>query len=350
MTRCRHWAAWSGDEKRLRCDEDFGGESSMKRRQFMGLIGGAVAALSRSAAAERMPRVGVLIGTKEGDPEGTARLAAFSQGLRELGWVDGSNVRIDVGWLTGDAEVVQLAAAQMVARKPDVIFAVTSPVVAALQKKAGNIPIIFGLVSDPIGSGFVQSLARPGGTLTGFLNFEASLVGKWLELLAALGARRAAALYNPLTSNGRYYLDSLNTAAANVGVPAVTAEVADDEQIDAAIAKLEAGGSLIVMPDGFTSARRPVILAKAAEHRVPAIYPYRYMAADGGLMAYGVDAIDFYRRAPPYVDRILKGEKPADLPTQQPTTFQFVVNLRTAKALALEMPPTLLARADEVIE
>jgi putative ABC transport system substrate-binding protein len=299
---------------------------------------------------ERMRRVGVIVGTKEGDPEGMARLAAFTQGLADLGWVNGSNVRIDVGWLRGDADLIGSATTEMVARKPDVIFAVTTPVVAALQKVAGTIPIIFGLVSDPIGSGFVQSLARPGGTITGFLNFEASLVGKWLELLASLGARRAAALYNPLTSNGRYYLEVLNTAAQTIGIPAVTAEVANDDQIDTAIGKLEGGGGLIVMPDGFTTARRHVIIAKTAEHRVPAVYPYKNMAADGGLMAYGVDAIDFYRRAPAYVDRILKGEKPADLPTQQPTKFQLVVNLKTAKALGLELAPTLLARADEVIE
>src|SRR3954454_12394535 len=235
----------------------------MQRRAFIGLVGAAVSwpFAARAQKTERMRRVGVIVGTKEGDPEGTARLAAFTQGLADLGWMNGSSVRIDVGGLRGDADLIRSATAEMVALKPDVIFAVTTPVVAALQKIAGTTPIIFGLVSDPIGSGFVQSLARPGGTITGFLNFEASLVGKWLELLAALGARRAAALYNPLTSNGRYYLDALNTAAANVGVPAVTAEVADDEQIDAAIRKLETGGGLIVMPDGFTSARRHVIIA-----------------------------------------------------------------------------------------
>ena len=324
----------------------------MKRRELIRLVGMAAALplTARAQQTERMRRVGVLIGTKEGDPEGMARLAAFTRGLSDAGWVNGRNVRIDVGWLTGDADLIRSTTTEMVNLKPDVIFAVTTPVVAALQKIAGSIPIIFGLVSDPIGSGFVQSLARPGGTITGFLNFEASLVGKWLELLAALGARRAAALYNPRTSNGRYYLDALNAAAAKVGVPAVAAEVANDDQIDAAIGKLEGDGGVIIMPDGFTSARRHVIIAKALDHRVPAIYPYRYMAADGGLMAYGVDAIDFYRLAPAYVDRILKGEKPADLPTQQPSKFQFVINLKTANALGLTVPPSVLARADEVIE
>jgi putative ABC transport system substrate-binding protein len=324
----------------------------VKRRELIKLVGVAASLpfTARAQQTERVRRVGVLIGTKEGDPEGAARLAAFTQGLANLGWVNGGNVRVDVGWLTGDADQVRSTTTEMVGLKPDVIFAVTTPVVAALQKITGPIPIVFGLVSDPIGSGFVQSLARPGGTITGFLNFEASLVGKWLELLAALGARRAAALYNPLTSNGRYYLEALNSASAKVGVPAIAEEVVDDDQIDAAIGKLTGDGGLIVMPDGFTSARRHVIIAKAAEHRIPAIYPYKYMAADGGLMAYGVDAIDFYRRAPVYVDRILKGEKPADLPTQQPTKFQLVVNLKTAKALGLSVPPTLLAWADDVIE
>jgi putative ABC transport system substrate-binding protein len=325
----------------------------MKRREFILALGGAAASWPLAARAqqpERMRRVGVLIATREGDPEGMARLAAFTQGLADAGWTNGRNVRLDVGWLTGDAELIRSATAEMVSLKPDVIFAATTPVIAALQKIAGTIPIIFAQVSDPIGSGFVQSLARPGGTITGFLNFEASLVGKWLELLAALGARRAAALYNPLTSNGKYYLEALNAAAARVGVPAVSAEVGSDDQIDAAIGKLEGDGGLIVMPDGFTSTHRHVIIAKAAHHRVPAVYPYSYMATDGGLMAYGVDAIDFYRRAPAYVDRILKGEKPADLPTQQPTKFQFVINLKTAKTLGLSVPPTLLATADGVIE
>jgi putative ABC transport system substrate-binding protein len=326
----------------------------MKRRQFITLLGGAAASVPLSARAQQpaMPvrRVAVLIATKEGDPEGMARLAAFTQGLAGAGWTNGRNLRIDVGWLTGDADLIRAATAEMVGLKPDVICAATTPVVAALQRIAGTIPIVFVQVSDPIGSGFVQSLARPGGTITGFLNFEASLVGKWLELLATLGVRRAAALFNPQTSNGKYYLDALNTAAAAVGVPAAVAEVGSDDGIDAAIGKLEGDGGLIVMPDGFTSTHRRVIIAKAAQYRVPAIYPYRYMATDGGLIAYGVDAIDFYRRAPAYVDRILKGEKAADLPTEQPTKFQLIINLKTAKALGIEIPPTLLATADGVIE
>lgn len=295
-------------------------------------------------------RVGVLIGTRPGDPEGMARLAAFSKGLADVGWVEGRNLHIDVGWLSGDGNLIRAAAADMVALKPDVIFAATTPAVAALKAIAGPIPIIFGQVSDPIGSGFVQSLARPGGNITGLLNFEASLVGKWLELLIALGARRATALFNPQTSNGRYYLEALNAAAASAGVAATAAEVKSDEEIDTAIGELSGNGGLIVMPDGFTSARRHVIIAKAAQHRVPAVYPYPYMATDGGLIAYGVDAIYFYRRAPVFVDRILKGEKPADLPTEQPTKFELVINLKTAAALGLEVPPTLLARADQVIE
>ena len=325
----------------------------MKRREFLLTLGGLAAGLPLAARAQqpdRVRRVGVLIATKEGDPEGMARLAAFTQGLADAGWTNGRNVRIDVGWLSGDADLIRAAAAEMVGLKPDVIFAATTPVVAALQKIAGTIPIVFALVSDPIGSGFVQSLARPGGNITGFLNFEASLVGKWLELLAALGVRRTAALFNPKTSNGKYYLDALNAAAAVVGIPAVTAEVQSDDQIDAAIGKLEGDGGLIIMPDGFTAAHRHAIIAKAAQYRVPAVYPYRYMATDGGLIAYGVDAIDFYRRAPAYVDRILKGEKPADLPTEQPTKFELIINLKTAKTLGLAVPATLLARADEVIE
>ena len=224
--------------------------------------------------------------------------------------------------------------------------------IAALQKIAGAIPIVFVLVSDPVGSGFVQSLARPGGNITGFINFELSLVGKWLELLTetAPGVRRITALFNPQTSNGAYYLDTLRKAATAVGVPAAAAEVQNDNDVDVAIAKLQGDGGLIVMPDGFTSAHRQIIIAKAAQYRVPAIYPYGYMAKDGGLIAYGAEAIDFYRRAATYVGRVLNGEKPADLPTQEPTKFEFAVNLKTAKALGLAMPESFLLRADEVIK
>ena len=200
----------------------------------------------------------------------------------------------------------------------------------------------------------MQSLAHPGGNITGFLNFESSLVSKWLELLkeAAPGVRRGAALFNPQTSNGAYYLDTLRIAAAAVGIPTVTAEVHNDADVDVAIGKLQGDGGLIVMPDGFTSAHRSVIIAKAAQYRVPAIYPYRFMATDGGLIAYGADAIDFYRRAATYVDRILKGEKPSDLPVQQPTKFELVINLKTAKALGLTVPQTATRhrrRGDRVI-
>jgi putative ABC transport system substrate-binding protein len=327
----------------------------VKRREFIALAGAVAAGwplVVRAQQADRVRRVGVLIGTQEGDPEGMTRLAAFEQALAISGWINGSNVHIDVRWLAGDAERIPIETAELVSLQPDAIFAATTPVIAALKKIAGTIPIIFVLVSDPVGSGFVQSLAQPGGNITGFLNFESSLVGKWLGLLteAAPGVRRVSALFNPQTTNRTYYLDTLRTAAATAGIPTVTAEVHDDNDVDVAIGRLQGDGGLIVMPDGFTSAHRQVIISAAAQYRVPAIYPYGYMATDGGLMAYGAEAIDFYRRAASYVDRILRGEKPADLPVQAPTKFQFIVNLKTAKALGLIVPPTLLATADEVIE
>jgi putative ABC transport system substrate-binding protein len=246
----------------------------MRRRDFISFSRGLALAGSSLVAHAQAPavlrRVGVLLATKQGDPEGMVRLAAFTKGLAEAGWTEGRNVHIDVGWLPGDANLIPAAAADMVALKPDVIFAATTPLVAALKAVAGPIPIVFALVSDPIGSGFVQTLARPGGNITGILNFEASLVGKWLEILTALGVRRATALFNPQTSNGKYYLDTLNVASASTGVATTAAEVRSDEEIDAAIGNLRGDGGLIVMPDGFTTARRRVIITKAVQHRVPA--------------------------------------------------------------------------------
>jgi putative tryptophan/tyrosine transport system substrate-binding protein len=330
--------------------------ASMRRREFIGLFGGAAVCWPLATGAQQSGRprlIAVVIATKEGDPDGEERLAAFEQTLADAGWKNGRDVRFEVRWLGGDPERIRSASEELTKLKPDVIFAGTTPAVAALHKIAGSIPIVFVLVSDPVGSGFVASLAHPGGSITGFLNFEASLVGKWLELLrlAAPSVRRVRALFNPQTSNATYYFETLRNAASAIGVPVVTGQVNNDVDIEVAINDLRGDGGLIVMPDGFTTVHRHVIIAKSAQFRVPAIYPYRAMAAkDGGLIAYGVDAIDFYRRAASYVDRILRGEMAANLPVQAPTKYDLVINLKTAKSIGLNISPTLLATADEVIE
>ena len=329
----------------------------MKRREFITLSGGAAMWPTgvRAQRTERMRRIGVLVGSAESDPESMPRVTTFERGLTELGWVSGRNVLIDYRWAAGEPANMQALAKELVELQPDVLLASSTPVVAALGRETGMIPIVFVVVSDPVGSGFIKSLARPGGNMTGFINIESSLGGKWLELLKELAPRisRVAVMFNPETApHAEYYVRPFEVAASSLAVKPSTVPVRSVTDIEQAIFDLgrAPASGLIVLPDTFTTVHRRVIISAAANSNVPAIYPFRYMAGDGGLISYGVDLIDLYRRAAPYVDCILKGGKPADLPVQQPTKFEFAINLKTAKSLGLDVPPTLLARADEVIE
>jgi putative ABC transport system substrate-binding protein len=331
----------------------------MKRRQFITLLGGAAAAWPlavRAQQGERMRRIGALIGGAETDPESRARVAALREGLEQRGWSEGRNLRIDYRWASADSDRIRAFAAELVATAPEAIFAHTTPATTRLLEATRNIPIVFASVSDPVGDGIVASFARPGGNVTGFTNVEASIGGKWLEILKELSpaVARVGFLFNPATSpgGGSYFLRPFEAAAPLFNVQPISTPVEDVVDIERAVAPLAVGanGGLIVNSDVFTTRHRAAIIAAAARHRVPAIYPFAYFAADGGLAAYGTDVRDLWRRAASYIDRILRGEKPADLPVQAPTKFELVINLKTAKALSLNIPAMLLARADEVIE
>jgi putative ABC transport system substrate-binding protein len=331
----------------------------MRRRDFITFLSGAALAWSGGAVAQpadRMPRIGVLMANAETDPEGQLRVSTFREGLHDLGWVEGRTVRIDYRWAADDVERARIYAAELVDLKPDVILASSTPSLVAVKGATEIIPIVFVQVSDPAGLGFVASLARPGGNATGFTNFEPAMGGKWLGLLKEISPQlaRVALIFNPVTAPGAgsYYLRALEVVAPSFGVELVAAKVHDAAEVEAAVASFarEANGGLIAMPDTFTVVHRDVIIAQAGHYRLPAIYPFRYFAVDGGLISYGSDTADLYRRAPAYVDRILKGATPAELPVQAPTKFELVINLKTANTLGLTIPPTLLARADEVIE
>jgi len=331
----------------------------MKRREFITLLGGGAVAWPVAARAQQsapVRRVGLLIGYSEDDPETQARLSAFRQGLEHLGWKEGSSVRIDYRFAPASPDQAQVFAKELVALQPDVLVGNSTPATAALLRETRTIPIVFVGVSDPVGSRFVISIARPGGAATGFTNFEPSLIGKWLELLKEVAPRitRAAVVFNPQTApgGGSFFLDPFEPLAHALAVEPIAARVNDAGEIESAVAAMgrEPGGSLILMPDAFTTVHRQLIILLAARYALPAIYPYRYQAVEGGLLSYGVDTVDLMRRAAPYVDRILKGEKPADLPVQAPIKFDLVINLRAARVLGITVPPTLLARADEVIE
>jgi putative ABC transport system substrate-binding protein len=278
------------------------------------------------------------------------------EGLEQRGWSEGRNLRIDYRWASADSDRIRAFAAELVATAPEAIFAHTTPATTRLLEATRNIPIVFASVSDPVGDGIVASFARPGGNVTGFTNVEASMGGKWLEILKELSpaVARVGFLFNPATSpgGGLYFLRPFEAAAPLFNVQPISTPVEDVVDIERAVAPLAVGanGGMIVNSDVFTTRHRAAIIAAAARHHVPAIYPFAYFAADGGLAAYGTDVRDLWRRAASYIDRILRGEKPADLPVQAPTKFELVINLKTAKALGLEIPPTLLARADEVIE
>jgi putative ABC transport system substrate-binding protein len=330
----------------------------VKRREFITLLGGAAAwpLAARAQQPERMPRIGVLMYVAESDREGQAYVAAFREGLQQRGWTEGRNIRIDYRWATsGDAESMQRFAKELVGLQPDLILSVVNPTTAALLQQTRTIPIVFAFGIDPVGSGFVASFARPGGNVTGFVIIEGSLGGKWVELLKEIVPRvaRVAMLFNPVTrTNPEYWLNSFKAAAASFAVEAIAAPVRDTSELESVVAAQarEPNSGLIVMPDTFLFARRAEVTSLAARYRLPAVYPWRVFAELGGLLAYGDDLIDNFRRAASYADRILKGAKPSELPVQAPVKFKLVLNLKTAKALGIDVPDKLLALADEVIE
>lgn len=328
----------------------------MRRRDFIRAIS-AVAAwpiAARAQQPERVRRIGVLVPGVAADLENQNRIAAFQQGLHELGWTDGSNVRIDYRWGVGDADRIHSYAAELVALAPDVIYAVASAPVVALLQASRAVPIVFANVVDPVGAGYVDSLARPGGNVTGFLLFEYGIAGKWLELLKQIApaVARAAVLRDPNISSGIGQWAVIQAMAPSTGIELSVINMRDAGEIErdiTAFARLSNGG-LIVTAAPLAFQHRELIIRLAGDHKLPAVYFERYFVTAGGLISYGPHMVDQYRRAAGYVDRILKGEKPANLPVQAPTKYELAINLRTAKALSIAVPPTLLARADEVIE
>jgi putative ABC transport system substrate-binding protein len=330
----------------------------MRRREFITLIGAATAwpLAARAQQTRATRRVGVLMAIAESDPEGQARVRAFHEAMNDLGWTDGQNVRIDVRWAAGDADRFRAHAAELVGLGPDVIVANSNIAVTAIQRETATIPIVFFIGVDPIDSGFVSNLARPGGNITGFTTFEAEMGGKWLELLKEIAPRvtHVAVILNPATAapHTASYFKSIGPAAHALAVEVVPTPVHDVAELERAVAGLaqKPNGGLVVMPDSFTAAHRNEIISLAVHHRIPAVYAFRFFTTNGGLLSYGISLVDLFRRSAPYVDRILRGTKAGDLPVQQPTKFELVINLKTVRALGLDVPPTLLARADEVIE
>jgi putative ABC transport system substrate-binding protein len=327
----------------------------MKRREFITLLGGAAAwpLAAHAQQADRVRRIGVLMNRTVDDAHGQARLAALRQALQQLGWSDGRNVRIDIRWGEDDVDRERKAAVELVALVPDIVVASGTLSVAALQYISRTLPIVFAAVADPVGAGFVDSLARPGGNATGFMIYEYSLSVKWLELLKQIApsVTRAAILRNPANPMGIASFSAIQGAAPSFGVEVSPVSVRDAGEIERAIAAFarSPNGGLIVTPTAV-SAHRDLIIALAGQFKLPAVYTISYMVTGGGLISYGPDLVDQFRQAAGYVDRILRGEKPADLPVQAPTKYELVINLKTAKALGLTVPDSLLARADEVIE
>jgi putative tryptophan/tyrosine transport system substrate-binding protein len=329
----------------------------MQRRDFITFLGGAAATwplAARAQQGEPMRRIGVLITLSADDAEGQARVAAFLQGLAQLGWTDGRNVRIDYRWAPGDTDRVRKYAAELVALAPDVILTAGGAALAELQRATRTVPIVFGSVIDPVGAGFVESWARPGGNITGFTVFEYGISGKWLALLKEIAPRvtRAAVLRDPSAASGSGQLGAIQGAAPSFGLELRPIDVRDAGEIERAVAAFASAsnGGLVVTGSAVAASHRDLIVTLAARHRLPAVYPARFYVTGGGLISYGPDRVDQYRQAAGYIDRILKGEKPADLPVQAPNKYELVINLKTAKALGLTVPPSLLARADEVIE
>jgi putative ABC transport system substrate-binding protein len=328
----------------------------IRRREFMALLGSAAAwpIAARAQQPDRVRRIGVLMPLAEDDPVGQARVAAFLQGLRGSGWINRGNVQIDYRWSTGDDERIRRDSAELVALAPDVVLATGSATVGALLRLTRAIPIVFPIVVDPVGAGFVESLARPGGNATGFILFEYGLSGKWIELLKEIAPRvtRAAILRDTTIAAGSGQLGAIQSVAPSLGVELNPLGVRDGGEIERAIVSFARApnSGLIVTGSPLALIHRDLIVALAAQHKLPAVYYDRLFISAGGLISYGPDILDQYRRAAGYVDRILRGEKPADLPVQAPTKYELAINLRTGKALGLDVPPTLLARADEVIE
>jgi len=329
----------------------------MRRREFIAGLGSAAAwpLVARAQQPDRMRRIGVLMSFDENDPEGKLRYSAFTQALADLGWTDGRNVRMDVRWGRADINRIRAFARELVGLQPDIIVPTGTPATVALQRETGTIPIVIAGVTDPVAQRIVPRLDRPGGNITGFADFgDASLYVKYLELLLEIapGLKRAEIMFNPDTAPVSAFMPSLETAARSLKLVPIIAPVHSDAEIEAAIDALgrEPGGGLIVISDIFVTAHRASIISAAERNNVPAVYGFSYFARDGGLLSYGVDQIDIFRRAATYVDRILRGAKPAELPVQLPTKLEMVVNLKTAKELGLTVPQSILLRADEVIE
>jgi putative ABC transport system substrate-binding protein len=328
----------------------------MKRREFILALGGAAAwPLAARAQQERVRRIGVLMGYAENDPEAQIRLTAFKQALLVLGWSEDRNLLIDLRWTSGDVNRASTFAKELVALHPEVIMSNTTPATAAFQRETKTIPIVFTIVSDPVGAGFVESLPRPGGNITGFINLEPTIGGKWLELLKEIAPRvtRVTVMFNPETAPyAEYYLQSLEAAATKYGVKTLTSHVRSENEIEAIISGLgrEPGGGLIAMTDGFMTVHRKSVIDLTKQHKVPLMFFVSSGAREDALISYGVDISDILRRSASYVDQILRGAKPAELPVQIPTKFELDVNLKTAKALSLDVPASILFRADEVIE
>jgi putative tryptophan/tyrosine transport system substrate-binding protein len=329
----------------------------VKRREFITMLGGAAVAwpvVARAQQPEKMRRIGVLMNLAERDPEGQARIGALREGLAKLGWTEGRELQIEYRWFAGDPDRARAYAAELVKLKPEVIFAGATPSVAALQRETRSVPIVFAQVADPVGAGFVASLARPGGNITGFASFEYAIAAKWLELLKQVAPQvtRVAVIYDPTNPETKEYLPVIEAAARSFGVQVSISVVRNAAEIERAIEEFarEPNGGLLPLPSPLMVVHRDLIISLAVRHRLPNVFAYRFYPIGGGLASYGIDNIDLYRRAASYVERILKGEKPGDLPVQQAAKFELVINLKTAKALGLDPPISLLARTDEVIE
>jgi putative ABC transport system substrate-binding protein len=328
----------------------------LRRREFITLLGGAAAwpLAATAQQGDRVRRIGVLMGGDENDPEQKRRLSAFRQALADLGWTDGRNVRTDLRWGGNDNTRIRALAQELVGLQPDIILVGSTPATAALQRETRTIPIVFANVVDPVASGIVARLDRPSGNTTGFANFEATLGGKWLELLSEIapGLKRAAIMFNPDTAPVSSFMPSFETAARSLKLEPTIAAVHSDVEIETAIIALgrEPGGGLVVMPDVFMDAHRAPIISAAARNNVPTVYAASYAVREGGLLSYGVDLVDTFRRAATYVDRVLRGEKPGELPVQLPTKFEMAMNLKTARTLGVAIPPSILLRATEVVE
>jgi len=330
----------------------------MKRRDFIANLGGTALAwplVGLAQPSDRLRRIGVLMSTAESDPEGRSRIAAFTQMLQTLGWTDGRNIQINVRWDAGDAKRAQTHAAELLTLAPDLLVANAAPALLAAQRETSTIPIVFVQVADPIGGGFVTNLAHPSGNITGFTSFEEAMSAKWLQLLKEFvpSISRVALLrsFGPASLAARM-MPAIDTAARAMGVQLITADVRDRVSIERAydVFVRESSGGVIVMPDPFFTNNRDQLIALASRHRLPAMYYFRYFATSGGLISYGPDTTDIYQRAASYVDRILKGAQPKDLPVQQPIKFELVINVKTAKALGLTIPQSLILRANEVIQ